>query len=242
MPNQDGPEEKAPSRSRRALRAVRAHVRPGSFPLLLLSIGVLYVLNGLALGSTKESALLIVGRIGVLIASIYVLSTSRLALWLGVLMGGLAVTFEARLWAVAPQLSRVLQDSITTVFLLWILVVVLRAVFRPTTTERDAVVGALCGFMLILTVFMRVHGLIEASFPGSYHTDDPPLSERSDAALVATFQYFSTVTVTTVGFGDIVPVAPAARVATGIEAIAGQLYLAVVIATLVGRVVARGSG
>jgi hypothetical protein len=208
--------------------------------LLLLSIGILYVLNGLAIDSMAGSTLVTIGRIAVLFASIYVLSSSRLALRLGVLMGALALTFEGRLWAVDPQVSRVLQDSITTSFLVWILIVVLRAVFRPTTTERDAVVGALCGFMLILTLFTRLHGLLEASFPGSYHTDGPPLSERSDATLVATFQYFSTVTVTTVGFGDIVPVAPAARIATGLEAIAGQLYLAVVIATLVGRVAARG--
>jgi hypothetical protein len=57
--------------------------------------------------------------------------------------------------------------------------------------------------------------------------------------LLAVFQYFSTITVTTVGFGDIVPVTPAARLATGLEAIMGQLYLAVVIAILVGRVGSR---
>jgi voltage-gated potassium channel Kch len=61
------------------------------------------------------------------------------------------------------------------------------------------------------------------------------LSERSDVMLVAIFQYFSTVTLTTVGFGDIVPVTPAARLATGLEAIVGQLYLAVVIATVAAR-------
>jgi voltage-gated potassium channel Kch len=67
----------------------------------------------------------------------------------------------------------------------------------------------------------------------------PPLSGCSDLVLVAIFQYFSTVTLTTVGFGDIVPITPAARLATGLEAIVGQLYLAVVIATLVGLVAAR---
>jgi len=57
--------------------------------------------------------------------------------------------------------------------------------------------------------------------------------------LIAVFQYFSTITLTTVGYGDIVPVTPAARLVTGLEAIVGQLYLAVVIAILVGRVSAR---
>src|SRR5262249_42957017 len=117
--------------------------------------------------------------------------------------------------------------------------VVLREVFRPTTTERDAVIGALCGFVIILAVFTRLHFLLEALYPGSYHADGPPLSERSNVMLTAVFQYFSTITVTTVGFGDIVPVPPAARVGGGRGASGGQLYRAVVIAPLVGRVAAR---
>jgi len=239
MPNPNRPEDHEPSRSRRALRAVRSHVQPGSFPLLLFAGVLLYVLNGLAIDSLAGTILVQVVRIGVMCASIYVLSAYRLTLWLGTLVAGLAITLEARLWALDPQVSRVLQDSMTTSFLLWVLVVVLREVFRATTTERDAVLGALCGFVLILMVFMRLHGLLQALNPGAYQANGPPLSACSDVMLVAVFQYFSTVTLTTVGFGDIVPVTPAARLTTGLEAIVGQLYLAVVIATLVGRVAAR---
>src|SRR6185295_11491003 len=125
------------------------------------------------------------------------------------------------------------------IFLTWVLAVVLREVFRASTKEVDAVMGALCGFLLILIVFMRLHGLLESLAPGSYQASGSPLSGSSNAQLVAIFQYFSTVTLTTVGFGDVVPVMPAARLVTGLEAIVGQLYLAVVIATLVGRVAAR---
>jgi voltage-gated potassium channel len=239
MPNLYNLGDRVTSRSQRAMEAVRSHVQPGSFPLLLVATLLFYVLNGLAVDSTAGAILVQVGRAGVTCAGIYVLSANRVTLWLGVLVAGLFITLQARLWALDPQVRRVLEDSITMGFLLWVLVVVLREVFRSTTTERDAVIGALCGFVLILMVFMRLHGLLEALWPGSYHTDGPPLSERSDVMLTAVFQYFSTITLTTVGFGDIVPVTPAARLATGLEAIVGQLYLAVVIATLVGRVAAR---
>lgn len=215
-------------------------VRPGSFPLLLVASGALYVLNGVAVDSGAGALGALAGRMGVLCAGIYVLSTHRRTLLVGVVMGVLVLTFEAGLWPVGAHVGRVLAESITVAFLAWILAVVLREVFRPTTGERDAVVGALCGFMIILVAFMRMHGLVETVFPGSYHADGPPLSERSNAVLEATLQYFSTITATTVGFGDIVPVTPAARIVTGLEAIVGQLYLAVVIATLVGRVAARG--
>lgn len=235
------PSEPERSRSRRALRAVRSRVQPGSFPLLLFASVVLYVLNGLAVESRASEILAQIGRAGVMVAGLYVLSADRATVWIGLLVVVLVLTIDVRLGSLDPQVSRVVQDSLTGGFFVWILVVVLREVFRPATAELDAVIGALCGFLIILMIFMRVHGLLEALSPGSYHADGPPLVERSDISLVALFQYFSTITLTTVGFGDIVPVTSAARLATGLEAIVGQLYLAVVIATLVGRVVSRPS-
>jgi len=214
-------------------------VQPGSFILLFIAGLLFYVLNGLAIDSMTGAILILIGRLAVACAGIYVLSVHRLTLWLGVVVIGFLITLHTRWWVFDAHVRLVLTDSITMGFLLWILFVVLREVFRATTTERDAVVGALCGFVLIIAVFTRLHGLLEALFPGSYHADGPPLSERSDIMLTSLFQYFSTITVATVGFGDIVPVTPAARLTTGLEAIVGQFYLAVVIATLVGRIAAR---
>ena len=236
MSDQHGPEGPHPGRSHVTLQAMRSRVQPGSFPLLLVASVLVYVLNGVAVDLPANG---IVGRVAVACAGLYVLSASRTTLWLGLLVVALSITFEAHLWTLDPRVRRVLQDGMVIGFLLWVLVVVLREVFRPRTTELDAVVGALCGFLLILMVFVRMHGLIEALHPDSYRMDGPPLSERSDAMVLASFQYFSTITLTTVGFGDIVPVTPVARLVTGLEAMVGQLYLAVVIATLVGRVAAR---
>ena len=180
--------DRKPSRSQRALQAVRPHVQPGSFPLLFVAALVFYVVNGLANDSMTGTILVLIGRIAVACAGLYVLSAHRATLWLGVLVVGFLLTVQMRLWALDPRVSLVLEDSIIMGFLLWVLVVVLREVFRATTTERDAVVGALCGFVLIVAVFTRLHGLLEALFPGSYHADGPPLSERSDIMLTAVFQ------------------------------------------------------
>lgn len=225
-------------RSRRALRVVRSHVQPGSFETLLVAIAVGYVLTGLAVHTPFAEALVMLARVGVLAASVYVLSARRTTLYvaLGVAVVALSVQFEVL--ALAPHVRRVAEDAISVGFLAWILFVVLREVFAPSTTERNAVLGALCGLMMILTIFTRLHALIEVSAPGSYRGD--ALAEAADKVMaLATFQYFSTVTLTTVGFGDIVPVTPLARLATGLEAIVGQLYLAVVIASLVGRAARR---
>jgi voltage-gated potassium channel Kch len=239
MPTHHGPEDHEPSRSLRAVRAVRSHVQPGSFPLLLGAALLVYVLNGLAIDSLAGSILVLGAESCVLCTGLYVLSANRVTVWPGVLVLGLHITLRSQLWGLDLTVNRVLVDAIATAFMLWVLVVVFREVFRPTTTEVNAVIGALCGFMLILLIFMRSHALIEALDPGSYQANGPPLSASSGPMRVAIFQYFSTVTLTTVGFGDVVPVTPAARLVTGLEAIVGMLYLAVVIATLVGRVAAR---
>ena len=236
MSDQLDPQGHHRNRSHVTLQAMRSRVQPGSFPLLLVALLLFYVVNGVAVDLPANA---IVGRVAVACAGLYVLSASRITLWLGVLVVALWITFEAHLWTLDPRVGRVVQDTMTSGFLLWVLIVVLREVFRPRTSEVDAVVGALCGFLLILMVFMRVHGLVEALRPDSYRMDGQPFSARSDEMVLASFQYFSTITLTTVGFGDIVPVTPAARLVTGLEAMVGQLYLAVVIATLVGRVAAR---
>jgi hypothetical protein len=88
MPNQHSREDREPSRSQRALWAVRSQVQPGSFPLLLVALLLLYVLNGLAVDSITGAILVQVGRAGLACASIYVLSANRVTLWLGVLVVG----------------------------------------------------------------------------------------------------------------------------------------------------------
>ena len=191
MSEQHGPEAHNRSQSHVTLQAMRSRVQPGSFPLLLVAALLFYVLNGVAVDLPANA---IVGRVAVACAGLYVLSASRTTLWLGVLVVSLSIALEAHLWRLDPRVSRVLQDGMMTGFYLWVLVVVLREVFRPSTRDVDAVIGALCGFLLILQVFVRVHGLIEAWRPNSYRTDGLPFSESSDAMLVASFQYFSTIT------------------------------------------------
>jgi len=226
------------SRSQRGLHVLRTGLRPGSFAVLLVAGALVYVLNALAITSALGTLLAQLARLGLLFASIYVLSAQRRTAWIGAALAAVVYLLELTSLPIDPRVARVLQDGITAGFITWILVVVLREVFRPTTSEHNAVVGALAGFLLILAVFTRLHGLAEALSPGAYHADGGPFSERGTTDVVATFQYFSTVTLTTVGFGDIVPVTRLARLLTGFEAIVGQFYVAVVIAALVGRAAA----
>ena len=107
--------------------------------------------------------------------------------------------------------------------------VVARQVFGPGRVTYHRVVGAVLLYLLIgvtfVALFVFVGLLIPKAFSGIAMEDDP--------ALASNLIYFSFVTLTTVGYGDIVPVHPIARSLCNLESIAGQLYPATLLARLV---------
>ena len=82
-----------------------------------------------------------------------------------------------------------------------------------------------------------VYTFLELVDPASFNID---LSQPQDGYLLV-FQYFSFVTITTLGYGDITPVTEVAKAITVLEAVAGQLYLVVAVAWLVGMHVSSKS-
>ena len=76
-----------------------------------------------------------------------------------------------------------------------------------------------------------LHHLIEQTWPGSYVSSGAVIPDFSFTTAI----YFSFVTLATIGYGDIVPQTDIARGVTVVEAVVGQLYLAVLIARLVSN-------
>src|SRR5262249_60356243 len=109
MSDQHARESHRPGRAHVTLQAVRLRVQPGSFPVLFVASLLLYALNGLAVDFLPAAA--IVGRLVVACAGLYVLSTSRPPLRLGLLVVILPFTFEARLLTLAPLLRRRAPDA-----------------------------------------------------------------------------------------------------------------------------------
>ena len=116
-------------------------------------------------------------------------------------------------------------------FHLLMLYVVLRSVYLEDRITADGVFGAMCGYLLLGFAFSHGYGIVETLNPHSFQTGDT--LTRADEHLVLT--YFSFVTLTTVGFGDVVPAVPLARSLAIVEAIVGQFYIAVLVADLIGK-------
>lgn len=95
----------------------------------------------------------------------------------------------------------------------------------------DTLFGAICGYLLIGLTWSFAYLLIETIIPGSFSKAliDPSLHRSALNAF-----YFSFTTMTTLGYGDYLPISYLARTCSWLEAVMGQIYLAVWISQLVG--------
>lgn len=113
-------------------------------------------------------------------------------------------------------------------------------IFRVITHQeitKQTVIGAICGYMMIGVIFTYFFALLTYLNPASLSIGGRSFAEERAASIEhhnSEVIYFSFITLTTVGYGDIVPAGPFARSLAVIEALAGQLYLAAFVARFVG--------
>jgi hypothetical protein len=112
-----------------------------------------------------------------------------------------------------------------------LVVTLISVMLRPpgSTTTPDLILIAVCADLLLGGVFGVVASLLEFASPGSYVDSSVP----GDVTWQALF-YGSYVTLSTLGYGDILPVGDWARSLSSFEAVFGTIFVAVVIAQLVG--------
>jgi hypothetical protein len=118
--------------------------------------------------------------------------------------------------------------------------------FHIVKRERltmDTILGGVCAYLLVGEIFAFFFGMIEMIRPGSFLEGGHMLKEPPNANHLLgrrpELTYFSFITLTTLGYGDIVPVAPIARVVAVLEALVGQIFLATFLAFLVGNYLAQ---
>jgi len=118
--------------------------------------------------------------------------------------------------------------SICTFSLLIILV--LKKVFEPGPITAHRIIGSIVIYMLMAQLWTVVYVFFYEHISGSFQLTMPPFESNS---LQANFLYFSYVTISTTGFGEILPLYPLARALVNLEAIFGVLYPVVLIGRLV---------
>jgi len=116
-------------------------------------------------------------------------------------------------------------------------------ILRTQRVSLDTILGGVCVYLLIGETFAYLFSMMELIRGGSYleggHLLKVPPNVNHLLGRRPELTYFSYLTLTTVGYGDIVPVAPMARVLVMLEALLGQIFLATFLAFLVGNYLAQ---
>src|SRR5262249_52163212 len=130
-----------------------------------------------------------------------------------------------------PRLPVVLAlHAGAAVFLVFAVYVILADVHRRERIDADGVNGALCAYLLIGLGFAHVYCMMEAVNPGSFRASGENLSRITDEGqLHYQLTYFSFVTLTTVGYGDVTAAKDGPRGLAVVEAMLGQFYVAVLL-------------
>jgi hypothetical protein len=120
------------------------------------------------------------------------------------------------------------SSFILIVFHSTIILVLMRYIFTADQVTADVIYAACAVYFLLSFFFVPVYGILESAMPGSFvdNTLGTPVQWQQ-------FVYYSLVTLSTAGYGDILPANMWARMLAGLEATIGVLYVAILVARLV---------
>jgi Ion channel len=129
------------------------------------------------------------------------------------------------------------------IFLVYVIAVVTRVVFKAPIVDGNILCGAATIYLLIGVLAGFAYSLLELYMPGSFTVQPAgaPLNGPHIHPDAGWLIYFSFTTMTTVGFGDVLPSSEVARSLSVLEAVIGQILLVVMMARLVGLHVAQVS-
>ncbi len=130
-------------------------------------------------------------------------------------------------------------EATFTAFYAFTTVAIFIEVIRTRRVTTDTMYGAVCVYLLVGMTFGSLYDLIETINPGSFqiNVDTAGIAEIRWRTLI----FFSFMTLTTIGLGDVTPTTVQAQSLTSIEGVIGVLYLAVLIARIVGVYARRTS-
>ncbi len=137
----------------------------------------------------------------------------------------LAEFFVDRPWLV---LLRAVATIVACLLLAWLLLV---RVMRDGRINVNRIVGAVGAYLLIGVVFAQLYRLLAWQIDGAFAIGGTPASFDGIRNLLS---YFSFITLTSTGYGDVTPLHPYARSLATLEALSGSLFLTVLVARLVG--------
>jgi len=206
-------------------RGLRKHF--GNFSFLLIVLLLMLLLHPFVSGE-RQGEFFSVGFTLAFLAGLYAVRSERRTLVKGLFFAIPAIVGSWASYIVDSTVVFAISRAFEVAFILFVTWVILRYIMTEREVTTDTVYGAVCAYILIGLVFAIAYGLLEMLEPGSFRG-----ITMADPQLSWDFTYFSLVTMTTLGYGDITPVHEMARSMATLQAITGQFYVAVLVARIV---------
>ena len=191
-------------------------------------------------GSSRIDSYLVAGF---LIFALFQITRRRADLVIGLVLGIPAVA-SGIVNAATPHTPAV--NAIPTIlgaaflgFLVWR---IFKDIFFGNRITSEQIFGSVCAYLLIGLMFSSIYGFIFLVDPNAFAFSDSLtnyLTIEHEDQNFGIFTYFSFVTMTSLGYGDMAPISEMARTLAWIQAVLGQLYLAITVAALVGIHIAK---
>jgi len=203
-----------------------------------LLVGLLFMLLGGSFGTEnpKMSTRIVVDvtLFSVFIFGVWSLVHSRAAFIAGWVLAGLTLSLMLAAQVTDIPLLQYLALTAVLVFFFLSCSITVYDVLFGGAIDINRLVGAGCIYLLSGSMWGIVYFLLSLTSPASF----VGIVGESWSEQLNEFTYYSFVTLTTLGYGDVAPAAPVARTLSYLEAVLGQMYLTLLVAALVGRHIA----
>ena len=153
--------------------------------------------------------------------------------------GGLTIVVVAAItiavgwvaWGTRSSGVREIHNAVAMLYCLALSAYVLSEVFRASEVKRHQIEGAIAAYLLLGVAWSFAYNLVFMIRPESFTFGNAML--QNDPETQGRFLYFSFVTLTTIGYGDITPTIATTEMLSVLEALVGQLFPAILLARLV---------
>ena len=216
------------------IRIPFTEIRVGRFLFLFISMVLMFVFRPFLTEHLAISYLMEIFLFLIFLSAVYAISQKRSTLIIALFLLALAEVSQVLSHLLDIPSLDTLSNILGGLLLAYTATMILFHLFREDRITGDMIMGAICAYFLMGLVWAFLYSTLEFFQPGSFQMPQGTVNQ-------GTFTYYSYVTLTTLGYGDITPISTPARSFALLEAMMGQLYLAVLIARLVGIHIAQSS-
>ena len=197
---------------------------------LLVSLLLFLVLAAFLQGHQIGELILIVSIFAILLAATLELSATKGMMWTAIPLVTFSILFTSLAHLYQTRWMFIASYALLTMYFGFASVGMFTYLGRKGSITKGRLLGSVSLYLILGLFWFSIFNLLDTVYPGSFaEAGAVPLAKLPRS----TYLYFSIVTLTTTGYGDVVPVTPAARMLASLEAVTGVLYIAITVARLV---------